>query len=1479
MNGRAVARHLVMVNWRGVHFQPFALDQHVTVLEGSNGAGKTTAMAAALVVLMPSMRHLHLTNVGESTAKGGDRGLYGRLGNPARPSWSAIDVLLPDSTRCIIGVQLDQQNPPVVKISPFIIDGIPSDVPLAQILIDARQPDTWLVPDRPTLRTLVALAGGTITYTPSLTAYFNELFDRGIVPMRMSDDSDALQHWSDLLRTSMSGGLSRLITEGLKTFLLRAEDHLIRTLDEIRENLNICRRTHAQVQEAQRTHGRLEQISTKGKHLLAHATGAVYAQAREAQRQAEVANTAANLALEHRDACERDADAAASAVEQLAAACTAAESRTNDLHQRAQNTATAWHLQQKLDAAEIEHRRCAAELQAAEVLLDQARKELERVKGLEDTARDHAQRAGRALQDASSRHEEEERRANLHVAAEQRLERLRAATHTPTLSADQMPALRDRLRIQWEALSESERLLTRQVRAYERDRGAYEDLLAHLERIDATSSGPEQPVARAQRVLQRLLRIQADEGAIAERRRTVASLERIWVQRQEAVRAAAGLRPALPAVNLAAVREAIAACESEREGIRQERSDRQLRRGILADEIQRLDKTLVQTRQNLPRWQGAQDKAKNLARLISGSVLSSADVRRIGSEQQARVYHLGADRTRLQQHLTELQAQHARLSDVGSGVPAAIASARDVVGGSLLIDRFDGTSLPDAPCVQAELGPWVDAIEVEDLPGAAASIAGLASAPPEVRLVQQGTWPTADQGPERPPVEPIGATHVLVRDGPGARLVRLSETPVVGRSAREARVVDLAREMDTCRQDLERVTIQRATADAARAAADDLGAVAGELDRPDPQLDIQAMTVEIERKRREQGQLDVELSKLGLRASSVEARLKVLGQIRDLGDAVDAADAESQWIRARDALRTLDADIAWTRQHQAGLAAVESGMSLLRDPPPDPSAIDALRAQAVQLAADVRTVQRQHEDADDLARNPTPLTWTDAPATYAALRGSWSAAQQASTVAHQALTAAEAATETARRGRDDADRLVREATVNESRSQATRESFHEQLRNTGIEHPTTESVRSTQIDARRAAEALAQANREHRDAQGTLAHASSAYDQAVETAATRVADADRLRGVWEPLQETANDLRRLIEHNRLESYCSLSTDAELAALSTTLWTKAVSSASTLATLIKTERTSGPHEQLRDGLLEDLNTLPSSSINGAAAVRAWVAVGAWMQRLLPAEVATHNDLFATLYTHKQYVDRLASDYQAHEINLRHQTQEIAQKLLSARRAAVNRINDLNRYLAEAKFGNVIGVRITHEPNRAAEQALEILKGAHDTELWSGTRSFAESLAEILQDRGGNPERYLDYRTYLDLHVDVQRSSGVWDPARSQDVSTGEAIGTGFSLMMATLLHWESVYGSVVRNREAGRSMRLLFLDEVSRLDEASQASLANLCEHGGVQILLAAPSFPGGPSSTVYHLTRVRSPDGERTQVQRTVMVGRRKRTS
>src|SRR5580704_7338470 len=132
---RTRAHALAMVNWKGVFYERYLLDRHVTALEGANGAGKTTVMIAAYVVLLPDMSRLRFTNLGETGATGGDKGVWGRLGAPSRPSYAALEIALADGERLVAGVQLQRKAEPALDLVPFLVTGMAPDGRLRDLLL------------------------------------------------------------------------------------------------------------------------------------------------------------------------------------------------------------------------------------------------------------------------------------------------------------------------------------------------------------------------------------------------------------------------------------------------------------------------------------------------------------------------------------------------------------------------------------------------------------------------------------------------------------------------------------------------------------------------------------------------------------------------------------------------------------------------------------------------------------------------------------------------------------------------------------------------------------------------------------------------------------------------------------------------------------------------------------------------------------------------------------------------------------------------------------------------------------------------------------------------------------------------------------------------------------------------------------------------------------------------------------------------
>jgi chromosome partition protein MukB len=116
----------------------------------------------------------------------------------------------------------------------------------------------------------------------------------------------------------------------------------------------------------------------------------------------------------------------------------------------------------------------------------------------------------------------------------------------------------------------------------------------------------------------------------------------------------------------------------------------------------------------------------------------------------------------------------------------------------------------------------------------------------------------------------------------------------------------------------------------------------------------------------------------------------------------------------------------------------------------------------------------------------------------------------------------------------------------------------------------------------------------------------------------------------------------------------------------------------------------------------------------------------------------------------------------------------------------------------------------------------------------------------------------------LSVEVSRGSDGWLQAESGALSTGEAIGTGQSILLMVVQSWEEE-SRRLRSKDIV-PCRLLFLDEAARLDSKSIATLFELCDRLDMQLLIAAPENISPEKGTTYKLVRKVFKDHEHVHV-------------
>ena len=213
-------------------------------------------------------------------------------GLPTRPSISPSA----SDHRLIAGVHLERKGEPSVEPTPFIISGLDADVRLQDVLL-LSQGDHEVVPELNELRENAARLGGRMQVFGTARDYFAALFDHGVTPLRLATDEER-NKLNEMLRTSMTGGISRALTSELRSFLLKEETGLADTLQRMKANLDACRRTRTEVQEAQRLEREIGGVFEAGQTMFAAAFLATRERADELRRRLAEAEEAQRKAQE-----------------------------------------------------------------------------------------------------------------------------------------------------------------------------------------------------------------------------------------------------------------------------------------------------------------------------------------------------------------------------------------------------------------------------------------------------------------------------------------------------------------------------------------------------------------------------------------------------------------------------------------------------------------------------------------------------------------------------------------------------------------------------------------------------------------------------------------------------------------------------------------------------------------------------------------------------------------------------------------------------------------------------------------------------------------------------------------------------------------------------------------------------------------------------------------------------------------------------
>nr|WP_321460887.1 chromosome partition protein MukB [uncultured Vibrio sp.] len=196
--------------------------------------------------------------------------------------------------------------------------------------------------------------------------------------------------------------------------------------------------------------------------------------------------------------------------------------------------------------------------------------------------------------------------------------------------------------------------------------------------------------------------------------------------------------------------------------------------------------------------------------------------------------------------------------------------------------------------------------------------------------------------------------------------------------------------------------------------------------------------------------------------------------------------------------------------------------------------------------------------------------------------------------------------------------------------------------------------------------------------------------------------------------------------------------------------------------------------------------------------------------------------------------------------------IAKRVVDEQRA----VRKLSNQLHGIGFGQVAEVRLVTDYVPKFDKVLDALRQGSQVmdDLFAEAESVEEALSDLYHRTTAGEikgEKLLDHRNYLMVKTQIRRRGrSEFEDLEGTHLSTGERLGSGLVVLISIIKHW----AGAAHGKKAFAVP--LVMDEVSRLDAHSQATVSELCRRCGVQLLMAAPESLGKITGLGYQLVRV-----------------------
>ncbi|MEI7367935.1 chromosome partition protein MukB [Pectobacterium sp. 1950-15] len=1447
---RGKFRSLTLVNWNGFFARTFDLDELVTTLSGGNGAGKSTTMAAFITALIPDLTLLHFRNTTEAGATSGsrDKGLHGKL--RAGVCYSTLDVVNSRHQRVLVGVRLQQVagRDRKVDIKPFTIQGLPTAIQPTQILTQVVGDRQARVLSLQELKDRVEeMEGVQFKQFNSITDYHSLMFDLGVVPRRLRSASDRSKFYR-LIEASLYGGISSAITRSLRDYLLPENSGVRKAFQDMEAALRENRMTLEAIRVTQSDRDLF-------KHLISEATSYVAA---DYMRHANERRIHLDGALElRRDLFSsrkqlsseqyRHVEMARELAEQ-----SGAEGDLETDYQAASDhlnlVQTAMRQQEKIERYNADLEELSYRLEEQNEVVEEAREQQAENEERADAAELEVDELKSQLADYQQALDVQQTRAIQYQQAQQALERARTLCQLPDLTADNADEWLDSYQAKEQEATEILLMLEQKLSVADAAHGQFEQAYQLVSKIAGAVNRNE-----AWQVARDLLRDSSSQRYQAERvqplRMRLSELEQRLREQQDAERLLQDFSKRngqdYQPEELESLQQELDARIETLSSLVAEAGERRM---ALRQELEQIQQRIQKLTTRAPVWLAAQEMLTQLSEQSGETFEDSRQVTEFMQQLLERERETTVERDDIASRKRQIEAQIERLSQPGGSEDPRLNALAERFGGVLLSEIYDDVTLDDAPFFSALYGPSRHAIVVADLSLVREQLAGLEDCPEDLYLIEGDPQSFDDSVFAVEELERAVVVKVAERQW---RYSRFPEVPLFGRAAREMRLESLRDERETLAEQYATLSFdvqktQRLHQSFSRFIGTHLAVVFDE----DPEAEIRTLSSR-------RGELDRAIASFDgenqqqrqqyeqAKEASVQLN-KLIPRISLLCD--DTLQDRVEEIRAE--LDETEESARFIQQHGATLAKLEPLVSVLQSDP----------QQHEQLQEDYAQAQNAQRQAKQQAFSLTEVVQRRAHFSYADSAGMLGENSGLNDKLRHRLELAEAERTKAR----EQLRQHQAQLTQYSQVQASLKSAYDAKQDMLKE--LTQELQD--IGVRADADAEARARQRRDELHAALSTNRSRRNQLEKQITFCEAEMDSLQKKLRKLERDYHQMReqvvtakagwcavmRLVKDNGVERRLHRRELAYMEGDELRSMSDKALGALRLAV--------ADNEHLRDVL-----RLSEDPKRPERKIQFYIAVYQHLRERIRQDIIRTDDPVEAIEQMEIELNRLTEELTAREQMLAISSRSVANIIRKTIQREQNRIRMLNQGLQAVAFGQVKSVRLNVNVRETHTTLLNVLSEQQEMhqDLFNSNRlTFSEALAKLYQrlnpeiDMGQRTpqtigEELLDYRNYLEMEVEVNRGADGWLRAESGALSTGEAIGTGMSILVMVVQSWEEE-----SKRLRGKDIipcRLLFLDEAARLDAKSIATLFELCDRLEMQLVIAAPENISPEKGTTYKLVR------------------------